>query len=175
MSSETTEARPWYVCQTKPRQESVAEQKLSEQGYEICLPRLVIWQKKKNKWCKVKQVMFPRYAFVRCARPGQSIAPIRSTPGVTGLVTFGNVPATIDHALVVAIRKLAEDSDSSDEKHEMPFQVDDAVLVTDGPLKGVSGIVSAVARERVVVMLTLLGREKPISIPLNQLALQPSK
>jgi transcription antitermination factor NusG len=75
----------------------------------------------------------------------------------------------------VAIRKLAEDSDSSDEKHEMPFQVDDAVLVTDGPLKGVSGIVSAVARERVVVMLTLLGREKPISIPLNQLALQPSK
>jgi transcriptional antiterminator RfaH len=172
-SEEPIEAAPqeaWYVCQTKPRQESLALRKLEEQGYEVCLPLLATWRKLKDGWRKTEQVMFPRYAFVRCARAGQSIAPIRSTPGVTSLVRFGNIPARIDHALVEAIRELSRLSGNP--PHETPFQIGDNVAITDGPLKGLSGIVSSVARERVVVMLTLLGREKPVAIPHEQLTTQ---
>lgn len=161
---------PWYVCQTKPRQEALAVRKLEEQGYLVFLPMLATWQKTKQGWRKQEQVMFPRYSFVRCAHPEQSIAPIRSTPGVTGLVTFGNIPATIDETLVEAIRQLAKQCDSPEQESVAPFKVGENVEVTDGPLKGLSGIVSAVAQERVVVMLTLLGREKPIAMPLNQLS-----
>jgi transcriptional antiterminator RfaH len=75
---------PWYVCLTKPRREAFAVRKLEEQGYEVLLPLLTQWQKSRDGWTKKQQVMFPRYGFVRCGRPGQSIAPIRSTPGVTG-------------------------------------------------------------------------------------------
>jgi len=162
--------QPWYVCQTKPRQESQALRKLEEQGYEVCLPLLTVWQKRKDGWRKTEQVMFPRYAFVRCARPGQSIAPIRSTPGVTSLVSFGNIPASIEHAMVEAIRDIARLSGNPPQQQANPFQVGDSVAVTEGPLKGLSGIVSSVARERVVVMLTLLGREKPVAIPVEQLS-----
>jgi hypothetical protein len=35
--------RPWYVCVTKPRQESYAVDKLAEQGYELYLPMLPSW------------------------------------------------------------------------------------------------------------------------------------
>lgn len=161
---------PWYVCQTKPRQEALAVRKLEEQGYQVFLPMLTTWQKMKQGWRRNEQVMFPRYGFVRCAHPEQSIAPIRSTPGVTGLVTFGNAPARIDHTLVEAIRQLAQQGDSPEQASAAPFKVGENVEVTDGPLKGLSGIVSAVAQERVVVMLTLLGREKPIAMPLNQLS-----
>lgn len=45
------------------------------------------------------------------------------------------------------------------------------MVVADGPLKGLAGIVSEIARERVVVMLTLLGREKSVAIAANHLAL----
>jgi transcriptional antiterminator RfaH len=172
-SEEPIDAAPqeaWYVCQTKPRQENQALRKLEEQGYEVCLPLLAVWQKHKDGWRKTEQVMFPRYAFVRCARPGQSIAPIRSTPGVTSLVSFGNIPARIDHALVEAIREIARLSGNPPQQPATPFQIGDNVAIIEGPLKGLSGIVSSVARERVVVMLTLLGREKPVAIPVEQLS-----
>ncbi len=161
---------PWYVCQTKPRQEALAVRKLEEQRYEVYLPMLTTWQKMKQGWRRNEQVMFPRYGFVRCAHPEQSIAPIRSTPGVTSLVTFGNIPATIDNTLVESIRQLAKRYDSPEHDTAAPFKVGENVEITDGPLKGLSGIVSTVAQERVVVLLTLLGREKPVAIPLNQLS-----
>ena len=113
----------WYVCQTKPRQENLALRKLEEQGYQVYLPLLAVWKPHKDGWQKNDQVMFPRYAFVRCARPGQSIAPIRSTPGVTGLVSFGNVPASIDDTLVEAIRQLAEKTLIPPTSRSLPFRL----------------------------------------------------
>ena len=161
----------WYVCLTKPRREAFAVRKLEEQGYEVFLPLLTQWQKNKDGWTKKQQVMFPRYGFVRCGRPGQSIAPIRSTPGVTGLVTFGNVPATLDEATLAAIRSLAEHQARALDEKQLPFQAGDSVAIADGPLKGMSGIVSAVAEERVTVMLSLLGREKAVAVPTGHLTL----
>lgn len=161
----------WYVCYTKPRQEPLARIKLQEQGYEVYLPMLPKWDRKSGAWCRTEQVMFPRYGFVRCGRLGQSIAPIRNTPGVTGLVRFGVIPATLSETVVEAIRAIAEQGSQTLKAKAAPFRVGEQVKVADGPLKGLVGIVSAVAAERVAVLLTLLGREQHIGIPANQLAL----
>lgn len=161
----------WYVCLTKPRQELVAVRKLEEQGYQVFLPMLARWERnKKSGWARKLQVMFPRYAFVRCRRVEQSIAPVRSTPGVSGLVAFGNTPATLDEATLDAIRSLAEQRADGDDGIA-PFRTGDNVVIDDGPLKGLCGIVSAVAVERVTVLLSLLGREKPVAIPADHLTL----
>lgn len=145
--------------------------KLEEQGYEVFLPLLTRWDKRKNGWAKQQQVMFPRYAFLRCGRSEQSIGPIRSTPGVTGLVTFGMIPATLDESTLEAIRSLAEHQARGHAEEAFPFQAGDSVAISDGPLKGLSGIVSTVAAERVTVLLSLLGREKPVAIPTDHLTL----
>ncbi|WP_291994297.1 transcriptional activator RfaH [Candidatus Accumulibacter sp. ACC003] len=162
---------PWYVCLSKPRREAVAVRKLEEQGYEVFLPMLTRWEKARGGWKKQQEVMFPRYCFVRCGRPEQSIAPIRSTPGVTGLVSFGTVPATLDDATLAAIRSLTERQARAMDEEKFPFQAGDSVDIAAGPLKGMSGIVSTVATERVTVMLTLLGREKPVAVPAAHLQL----
>ena len=145
--------------------------KLEEQGYEVFLPLFTRWEKAKDGWTKRHQVMFPRYAFVRCTRSEQSIAPIRSTPGVTGLVAFGNTYATMHDATVEAIRALAERQARALDHKESPFQAGDVVDISEGPLKGLAGIVSAVAEERVTVLLKLLGREKPVSMPSSHVTL----
>lgn len=145
--------------------------KLEEQGYEVFLPLFTRWEKTTRGWTRKQQVMFPRYAFVRCTRSEQSIAPIRSTPGVTGLVAFGHTLAQIGDETLSAIRLLAERQASALDEKGSPFQAGDAVNVSDGPLKGMSGIVSAVAADRVVVLLKLLGREKPVSMPTEQVTL----
>lgn len=170
VASKPENAQPWYVCQTKPRQELLAVKKLEEQGYEVFLPKLTVWQKKKGHWSKAEKVMFPRYGFVRCASRKQSIAPIRSTPGVTGLVSFGNTPATMNEDLIEAIRAISDEQSRPPLEQSLPFKIGETVEVADGPLKGLSGIVSNIARERVVVLLTLLGREKPIALPADHLS-----
>lgn len=162
-------AQAWYVCQTKPRQEAKAVARLNEQGYAVYLPMLVHWERKKGAWSRTDHVMFPRYCFVRRGRDGQSIAPIRSTPGVLGLVRFGGEVATLSDAAVEAIRELAEQSGRQVADKAAPFEVGGLVVVADGPLKGLSGMVSNVADERVAVLLTLLGRERSIVVPANHL------
>jgi len=172
VSANLPSAKPWYVCLCKPRREALAVRKLEEQGYEVFLPMLTQWQEARSGWIRKKpQVMFPRYGFVRCGRPEQSIAPIRSTPGVSGLVRFGAFPATLDDATLAAIRALAESQARAMDEERTPFQAGDSVEIAAGPLKGLSGIVSAVADERVSVMLSLLGREQPVAVPAAHLTL----
>ncbi|MEF8721826.1 transcription termination/antitermination protein NusG [Candidatus Accumulibacter phosphatis] len=171
MAANLPPVTPWYVCLTKPRREALAVRKLEEQGYEVFLPMLTHWEKTRAGWAKRQQVMFPRYGFVRCARPEQSIGPIRSTPGVSGLVSFGVLPAILDDGTLAAIRSLAERQARKVEEKVNPFQAGDSVEVAAGPLKGMSGIVSAVAEERVTIMLGLLGREKPVAVPVGQVTL----
>lgn len=114
--------------------------------------------------------MFPRYGFVRCGRAGQSLAPIRSTPGVRELVAFGNSPATIDDALLDAIRSIINIRSANSDAEIFPFQTDSTVEICAGPLVGLTGIVSTVANERVTVLLSLLGRNTPVVLSVNQLS-----
>lgn len=159
---------PWYVCVTKPRQEAYAAIKLQEQGYEFYLPMLVSWARKSGVWCKNQTVMFPRYGFVRPATAAQAIGPVRSTPGVTGLVKFGPILACMSADRVDALRGLVAASATS--MPEQPFEPGKQVVFSSGPLAGLVGIVSSVAAKRVLVMLSLLGREQNVAVEARHLS-----
>jgi len=160
---------PWFVCLTKPRQERVAQLNLQEQGYEVYLPLLSSWQHRAGEWHRTESIMFPRYAFVRPGRLDQSISPVRSTPGVSGLVRFGHVLGCLTPGRVEALRQLVDARALA--LPDQPFAAGAQVIFSSGPLKGLSGLVSSVAAERVMVMMSLLGREKLVAVPANQLTL----
>ena len=159
---------PWYVCVTKPRREPYAATKLQEQGYEFYLPMLVSWARKSGVWCKHQTVMFPRYGFVRPATVGQAIGPVRSTPGVTGLVKFGPILACLADDRVEALRSLVSASAAC--MPEQPFELGKQVVFSSGPLAGLVGIVSSVAATRVLVMMSLLGREQTVAVEAKYLS-----
>jgi transcriptional antiterminator RfaH len=163
---------PWYVAQTKPRQESTAVMNLHRQGYKTYLPMLANWKKRHGQWCRVHEVCFPRYIFFSPGKPQQSISPVRSTQGVSSLVTFGQIPATIGGDVLVALNQLEQMHIRLEvaDKPTNPFAVGDTVRIESGPLAGLTGIVSVSSTERVAVMLSLLGREKSVSIAANALS-----
>ncbi len=158
---------PWYVCLTKPRQEAYAVSKLQEQDFAVYLPLHESWVRTASQWRKKQSVMFPRYAFVRPTKPGQSIGPVRSTPGVTCMVKFGPVLATLPPQLLaalkqaVALRSLAMPN--------QPFVKGQPVLFASGPLAGMQGIVSSVAAQRVMVLMQLLGQDQNVPVPFQDL------
>lgn len=161
-------AEPWFVCLTKPRQEVYAQAKLREQGYEVYLPLLDSWARRASQWCRKQSVMFPRYAFVRPGFAGQSISPARSTPGVTSLVNFGPVLASLPaDKLCVLQGLLAQRAAALPGK---PLAAGQQVVFASGPFKGMAGIVSSVAGERVSVLMTLLGQQQDLQTSINDLA-----
>ena len=158
----------WFVCFTKPRQEEQALQRLTAQGYEVFLPRLVRWVRHARQWQRVSSALFPRYVFVRPGRAQQSLAPVRHTPGVTGLVSFGPELARLSSSGMDALRHLAAALDAA--SPDQPFQPGTSVVFSHGPLQGLQGIVSRVADERVMVMFELLGQPQRVVVPADQLA-----
>ena len=152
----------WYLIHTKPRQELRALENLERQGYECYLPLLPTEKIQQKLVAIVDEPLFPRYLFIRLdsSQSGKSWAPIRSTLGVSKLVTFGMEPAKVDHALIEFLR---ESEAKISEQPQRLFDVGDRVLVTDGPFAGIEAIYQVSNGEgRVMVLIELLS--KPVKV-----------
>lgn len=161
--------RSWYVVLTKPRLESQAELQLVQQGYEVCLLRRAYWKRSGGVWLCKDIPLFPRYLFVRPASAEQSIAPIRSTLGVSSLVCFGHDPARLSDDVLETIRAVAASHARHPDEQVSPFLKGERVAVTSGPLAGLAAVVTRPAIERVAVLLSLLGREKEVLLDADML------
>ncbi len=149
----------WYAVYTKPRQEAVAERHLRQQEFEIYLPKISLPRRRRGKWVDVIEPLFPRYLFIRLDIVNDNIAPIRSTPGISGLVRFGGQLAKAPVALIETLMQTADADAGVHLTGEEVFYAGMDVMVTEGPFAGLSGIFQATKGEdRVIILLDLLGR-----------------
>ena len=95
----------WYVVQSKPRKESLAEENLQRQGFTTYYPHTAQPKRRRQRWQKVLEPLFPRYLFVQLNVGVDNFAPIRSTLGVVVLVHFGNQPAVMPVSAIEAIQQ----------------------------------------------------------------------
>ncbi len=146
----------WVLLHTRPRQEQVALEHLRRQGYEIVLPLLTREKLQQGKVALVQEPLFPRYLFVRLghALSDKSWAPIRSTRGVSRIVTFGTRPAQVDDALVESLKTRS----ALQEAHpERLFGKGDVVTIHRGPFAGIDAIYQmADGEQRALVLIELL-------------------
>ena len=163
----------WYAVFCKPRGEATAEANLLRQGYNIYLPRLVSERRKAGKWVPSTEPLFPRYLFLQPRDATHSLAPVRSTLGVTGLVRFGVQPAVVPAALIEELRACeAAGSGGQDangvggqQTRRELFAPGAQVKFMTGPFAGLEGIFSkASGAQRVIVLLELLGRMQDVTV-----------
>jgi transcriptional antiterminator RfaH len=153
----------WCLVQTKIRQEQVALKNLQLQGFECFLPFI-----RTEKLCQgslqvVQEPLFPRYLFIRLSTPleSQSWYPIRSTMGVSQLVSFNQTPAKIDANLIDDLR-VKTDSNEVQIRH---VEADEQAAVPDGPIVGVDTIYQVANGEgRVMVLLNLLIKQAQMAV-----------
>jgi len=161
--------KSWYLVYTKPRQEEVAQTNLVRQGYGVYLPHVREARKRQGRRIMVVEPLFPRYLFIRLDTHTDNWGPIRSTLGVASLVRFGQEPARVPTELVDFLRT-REDGEGLHEWAEQEFLSGDRVRVAEGALLGYGGILLArTSRERVVVLLDILGRQVRTKITVTQL------
>jgi transcriptional antiterminator RfaH len=130
---------------------------------------------KRNRRLKCQELqlepLFPRYLFFQPGSSRQSIAQVRSTLGVTAIVCFGQVPAILSEEVLISIRNFEQSQNQADLETISPFRHGEKVLVVDGPLAGLEGLVSNIAHERVVVLMQLLGHDTRVTLTHHQLLL----
>lgn len=153
----------WYLVHTKLRQEKTALENLERQGYNCVLPMIRAERLQRGSIVVVQEVLFPRYLFIQLATglTAQSWAPIRSTSGVSRLVTFGQTPAKVEPELVEALRVRS----ASNAVHLRQFEAGQAVVVTQGPFAGLDAVYKMTDGEgRATVLLTILSKQVPLTI-----------
>jgi transcriptional antiterminator RfaH len=114
----------------------------------------------------VNEPFCPCYLFVELGESLQdrSWAPIRSTRGVSRLVTFGSQPACVPEALVAALQ--TQETDLQGQVVRL-FEVGDRVCIAEGLFAGVEGIYQLEDGERrVMVLIELMMR--PVVVPVGK-------
>jgi transcriptional antiterminator RfaH len=160
---------PWYVAHTKAKQEQLALDNLQRQNYSVYLPRYKRLKRVRDQQEIQWEPMFPRYIFVQPSSPEHSLAPIRSTLGVTNLVRFGSIPAIVPMDVMERIRAFESERNNLSGQQISPFKEGVQVRVATGPFAGLEGLISDVSNQRVVVLMQLLTKETRVSVSPHQL------
>jgi transcriptional antiterminator RfaH len=155
----------WYAIHTKPRQEEIAAENLRNQEFEIYLPRIKQARRYRHRWRDTIEPLFPRYLFIRLALGSENIAPIRSTRGVSKLVSFSGLPATVPDPLIDALVQTADPDTGLHHPHEAHFKPGAPVTIVKGPLAGLEAIFKAHdGEERSIILLDILGKTQQLKI-----------
>ncbi len=154
----------WYLIFTKPRQEKCALLNLEQQGYECYLPILPSERLRQRTLAIIEEPLFPRYLFILLdkGRTAKSWSPIRSTKGVSRLVSFGTEPAKVDDQLVEMLR--VQENAGRDQPQRL-FARGERVLLTDGAFQGIEGVYQmADGESRAMVLIEFLSKPVRMSV-----------
>lgn len=152
----------WYLVHTKPGQEKCALENLQRQGYQCYLPTIPS-EKLRQGLLRVANIpLFPRYLFIRLGQgdSAKSWVPIRSTRGVSRLVSFGVEPAKVDDGLIALLQRHEATAQLEPERL---FKPGERVRLTEAPFSGIEGVYQmADGERRVMVLIEILS--KPVSV-----------
>jgi len=163
---------PWHTIQSQKKHEHLAAAHLSAiDGVEIFCPRIRFERlsrhgNKGKVW--VTEALFPGYLFARFDYENLHRA-VRYSPGVATIVHFGDqIPVLPDEA-IKNLRELAADEQELTPIIEVGTEVQLAGGVWTGFEAVVTGFVEA--KQRVKVLIDLLGRLIETEVPFDQVLL----
>jgi transcriptional antiterminator RfaH len=154
----------WACAQLLANQERLALHLLGLAGFTVYFPRIKVQRQLPNrKRLELTPGLFPGYAFVAIELQWWKA---QRTPGVLRLVLDGEHPAHVPDNVIEAIRKCEVNGFVQLPKPRGEFERGDKVRVIHGALSGHLAVFEGMKpRERVEVLLTLLGSQRTIELP----------
>lgn len=161
-----TDLFPWFCIKTQPKRERLAcSQLASLEGVSVIFPQARYWRKTpKGKRLSLDPI-FPNYLFA-AFNPSESLREVGFCRGVSYVVKKGPDFARVPETVIDELRALTPD-DGIIELPQRPFQVGDHIRVIAGVFAGTEACIVGLAppRQRVQILLQILGRDTVIEIP----------
>lgn len=162
----------WACIRTHPKHEHIAAAQLSHvPGVEVFNPQLQLERQTRRGRMRSTESLFVNYLFARFVIE-TTLERVRYTPSVKAVVQFGERIATIPDPVIEDLRKtLLENADTI--FTDAPVAGDEAEI-SSGPFEGEEGVIVRVlpARERVEILLDVMGRQLPTEFSLSSIILK---
>lgn len=150
----------WFAIQVRPRHELAVARALRDKGYEEFVPL----SRQARTWSDRKQIiespLFSCYVF--CRFVAEVRAPIVTTPGVVRVVGSRQGPIPVDPDEIASIRRVAQAGLATQPHPYLPAGI--KVVMSNGPLAGVEGIVTGSRNQHLILSINLLQRSISVSL-----------
>jgi transcriptional antiterminator RfaH len=163
----------WPAARLLPRQEALALHCLALAGYETYLPRLRERRVSRGRRIIVTPPLFPGYCFILVQLQWHSA---RWAPGVATVILNGASPAKVPDTVIAEIRSREVDGLINLPKSLSPPGLPPGaqVRILAGPFRGfVATLIGLRPRERIEVLLALLGGQTRVTLPRGSIELAP--
>lgn len=170
--------KQWYVIHVFTGQEEKIRTYLLEEAKragiedkltQVLIPKEEIIQMRDGKKRTKSRVFFPGYIFVEMVLDKSTEHLILNTPQV---IDFGrrNKPQPLPKREVDRILGRCQGTEGR-EVVEVPFKVDEAIRVIDGPFKDFTGVIREinVDKRKLKVMVAIFGRSTPVELDFLQI------
>ncbi len=172
--------KKWYVLKAVSGKEAKVKEylealmrtnpSLADKVGEILLPTEKYAQLRNGKRVVKEKLFLPGYVLVEAQLDGDIAHTLRFIPNVLGFLGGLDNPSPVRQSEINRILGSAEETAIRTEEINVPYVVDDAVKVTDGPFSGFSGVIEEVNAEKrkLKVMVKIFGRKTPLELGFNQ-------
>ena len=170
----------WYVLRAVSGKEAkvkeylekaiVNNDVLKDNVGEILLPTEKYAVLRNGKRVIKEKLYLPGYVLIQARLQGEVAHTLRFMPNVLGFLGGLDNPSPVKQADINRILGSAEESTIEVAEVAVPYNVDDAVKVTDGPFSGFSGIIEEVNAEKrkLRVMVKIFGSKSPLELSFSQ-------
>jgi len=144
---------PWLVVQTKPSSESLVKILLEKQGYQVLLPML------REVFAEGERIrpLFPRYLFAEYSLENQRWRPISYTRGVSRILLSGeDTPSRVPDVWIDNMKAMNAVVERIEDA--LAFKPGQKLQFKEGPFEGREGVCQWTSKERVAILLSLLGQ-----------------
>ncbi len=159
----------WYVIHSKPKCEHLAAaMMLALPDVETYCPRIKFQRNTQRGKVWFVEALFPSYFFAKFV-PLNSMRAVKHSQNVVRIVDFGGQMTPVPDSVIQTIR---EEMDGQVVKEiQVGVRVGDTVELTDGPMRGLKGIVNSILNgdDRVKILMEFLGRESLIEVNTSQI------
>ena len=163
-SADADSSVAWFCLRSQPKHEHIAAGHLRQiEGVEVFNPRIRFTRPTRVGPATVTESMFPNYLFARFDWQNL-LNRVNYSPGVSGVVHFGDKWPTVPEQAIEEIRKII----GTQELHIIPNEVSagDEISVAGGVFHGLEAIVTQVmpGKQRVMVLMDFLGRQTTVEV-----------
>lgn len=159
----------WYVVHSRTKTEHIAAAMLESMfSIQTYCPRIKFQRATTRGKVWFIEALFPSYFFAHFD-PATSLRAVRHAQNVLNVVEFGGKLCQVPGPVIDAIR--TEMDGQIIREIASPLKPGDAVEITDGPMRGLAGIVHSLRKgeDRVRILLDFLGSQNPIEVPAHTL------
>jgi transcriptional antiterminator NusG len=137
---------------------------------QVLLPTEKYAQLRNGKRVVKEKLFLPGYVLVEAQLDNEITHTLRYIPNVLGFLGGMDNPSPVRQADINRILGTVEETAIRTEEVNIPYNLDEAVKVTDGPFSGFSGVIEEVNAEKrkLKVMVKIFGRKTPLELSFNQ-------